>query len=63
MAGPHTNNLPTPTDLIEIPTAEKRFCFGVNQKSAFVVPCAIAKESEPRRPIVEKCSHPIFRTC
>ena len=57
MAGPHTNNSPTPTDLIEIPTAEKRFCFGVNQKLVSVGPCAIiAKESEPRRPIFEMFS-------
>jgi hypothetical protein len=33
------------------------FYFGVSQKSARAVLCGMKLELEPRRPILEKCSH------
>ena len=58
MAGSHTNNLPTPTDLTENHYSKINiFCFGVSQKSASVVQWGIALEFVPRRPIFEKCPH------
>ena len=58
MAGSHTNNLLTPTDLNENPYGEKTFFyFWVSQKLASVVLRGIVIELVPRRPIFEKCSH------
>jgi hypothetical protein len=53
-----TNNLPTPTDLIENPYGKKKLFFkDATQKSARVVVCRIAIELQPREPIFEKCPH------
>ena len=54
----NTNNLPAPTDLTENPYGKKKLVFkDATQKSASMVPCGIAIELEPWRPIFEKCPH------
>ena len=54
----NTNNLPTPTDLIENTYRKKKLFFkDPTQKSSRVVPRGIAIEVVPREPIFEKCSH------
>jgi hypothetical protein len=54
----NTNNLPAPTDLTDNPYGKKNFfCFGVSQKSAFMVQWGIDIEFVPWSPIFEKCPH------
>ena len=54
----NTNNLPAPTDLTENPYEKKKLFFkDATQKSASLVPWGIAVESEPTKPIFEKCPH------
>ena len=54
----NTNNLLAPTDMTENPYGRKKpFFKDATQKSARMVRCGIAKESVPREPIFEKCSH------
>jgi hypothetical protein len=52
---PNTNNLPAPTDLTENPNGEKKpfFFKDATQKSASLVRCGIAIESEPTEPILK----------
>ena len=58
MAGPHTNNLPTPTDLTENLYEKKTLFFkAATQKSGSMVQWGISLEFVPWRPIFEKCSH------
>jgi hypothetical protein len=53
----NTNNLPAPTDLTENPYGKFFFFKDTTQKSAYMLPCGIAIQSVPWRPIFEKCSH------
>ena len=54
----NTNNLPTPTDLIENPYGKKKLFFkDATQKSDSMVASGIGIELQPWGPIFEKCPH------
>ena len=52
----YTNNLPTPTNLIENPYAKTKLK-SASQKSASMVEHGIAVAFQPWSPTLEKCSH------